>query len=223
MLTLQNIRFQYPGSPFCLAVKSLAVRAGEPLAVLGPSGGGKTTLLRLMTGLLQPDSGAVVCGEPQLTSLPAEQRRPWLQQADLRAAAALLLLEQASLRRQLLLVQEDLKQRYLAHRETPDADLAEVGGALEQLLAGSGFLSRPAELIDGGYGLPQEAEWQALSRESGARQAKLLGLASDLDEGLRGLVDESRRHELEAVEANLASLGAHLRKLHTDSGGLVLP
>lgn len=155
--------------------------------------------------------------------LPAQQRQLWLQQADLRAAAALLLLEQAALRRQLLLIQEDLKQRYLAHRNRPDPGLAEVGGALEQLLAGSGFLSRPAELIEGGYGLPQEAEWQALSRESGARQAKLLGLASDLDEGLRELIDESRRSELEAVEANLASLGAHLRTLHQDSGGLVLP
>ena len=155
--------------------------------------------------------------------LPAAQRQPWLQQADLRAAAALLLLEQAALRRQLLLIQEDLKQRYLAHREKPDAGLAEVGGALEQLLAGSGFLSRPAELIEGGYGLPQQAEWQALTRESGARQAQLLGLASDLDEGLRGLIDEGRRNELEAVEANLASLGGHLRTLHRDSGGLVLP
>jgi putative ABC transport system ATP-binding protein len=75
MLTLQNIRFQYPGSPFCLAVKSLAVRAGEPLAILGPSGGGKTTLLRLMTGLLPPDAGQVTCGETCLTALPPDQQR----------------------------------------------------------------------------------------------------------------------------------------------------
>jgi hypothetical protein len=155
--------------------------------------------------------------------LPAEQRQPWLEKSDLRAAAALLLLEQAALRRQLLLIQEDLKRRYLAHRERPDAGLAEVGGTLEQLLADSGFLSRPAELLDVGYGLPLEAEWQALSQASGARQDKLLGLASDLDESLRKLVDEKRRGELEAVEANLASLSAHLRQLHRDSGGLVLP
>jgi len=75
MLSLSDLRFQYPGSDFRLSVKSLEVRAGEPLAILGPSGGGKTTLLRLMTGLLQPDAGTVVCGETPLTSLPAEQRR----------------------------------------------------------------------------------------------------------------------------------------------------
>jgi len=75
MLSLQDIRFHYPGSTFSLAVKSLEVRAGAPLAILGPSGGGKTTLLRLMTGLLAPDSGTVTCGETVLTALPAEARR----------------------------------------------------------------------------------------------------------------------------------------------------
>ena len=36
---------------------SFAVNAGEFLAVIGPNGAGKTTALRLMAGLLQPDSG----------------------------------------------------------------------------------------------------------------------------------------------------------------------
>ncbi len=75
MLDLLDIRFRYPGSTFCLAVKGLTVNAGEPLAILGPSGGGKTTLLRLMTGLLTPDTGEVVCGETKLTSLSADGRR----------------------------------------------------------------------------------------------------------------------------------------------------
>lgn len=84
MLTLQNIRFQYPGSVFCLGVKDLEVRAGEPLAILGPSGGGKTTLLRLMTGLLAPDAGEVICGEMKLTALsPDRQRRFRLQNCGL--------------------------------------------------------------------------------------------------------------------------------------------
>ncbi len=38
---------------------SLTVEHGEFLAVIGPNGGGKTTLLRLILGLLRPDSGSV--------------------------------------------------------------------------------------------------------------------------------------------------------------------
>lgn len=74
-LAVSDLSFQYPGSAFGLAVKSLTVRAGEPLAILGPSGGGKTTLLRLMTGLLAPDGGTVSCGETCLTALSPESRR----------------------------------------------------------------------------------------------------------------------------------------------------
>lgn len=74
-LAVSDLSFCYPGSAFRLAVKSLSVRAGESLAILGPSGGGKTTLLRLMTGLLAPDRGRVSCGETDLTGLNPEHRR----------------------------------------------------------------------------------------------------------------------------------------------------
>ncbi|KFZ37609.1 ABC transporter [Shewanella mangrovi] len=37
--------------------------AGELLAVVGPSGGGKTTLLRMIAGLSTPQSGEIRCGE----------------------------------------------------------------------------------------------------------------------------------------------------------------
>src|ERR1700761_658318 len=37
----------------------LAVRTGEFYALLGPNGAGKTTTLRMVAGLLRPDSGAV--------------------------------------------------------------------------------------------------------------------------------------------------------------------
>ncbi|MBB5039021.1 ABC transporter ATP-binding protein [Prosthecobacter dejongeii] len=74
-LAVSDLSFQYPGSAFGLAVKSLTVKAGEPLAILGPSGGGKTTLLRLMTGLLAPDKGTVTCGETHLTTLSPDARR----------------------------------------------------------------------------------------------------------------------------------------------------
>ena len=154
---------------------------------------------------------------------PATARQPWFAKADLRASAALLLLEQAALRRQLLLAQEELKQRYLSSRAGQDASLGKAGGALEQILANSGFLSRPAELLEGGYGLPQSSEWQRLEAESRNRQQHLRRLSDDLDQEVRSLLEPERLAELEASENNLAQLGAHLRGLHKASGGLTLP
>ncbi|GLX13535.1 hypothetical protein Pstr01_17740 [Pseudomonas straminea] len=153
---------------------------------------------------------------------PSEQRRQWFEQADLRASAAMLLLEQAAMRRQLLLSQDELKQRYLTGRAAKDPSLNKAGDALEQILANTGFLSRPAELLEGGYGLPQQEEWQRLESETRTRQQQLSLLSADLDGEVRSLLEPQRLAELEANEANLKQLGDHLRKLHKESGGLQL-
>nr|WP_218572727.1 DUF4105 domain-containing protein [Pseudomonas sp. R-28-1W-6] len=155
--------------------------------------------------------------------LPAEQRRSWFARADLRTSAALLLLEQAALRRQLLLAQEDLKQRYLHAREQHQPGFGAADNTLRQILANSGFLSRPAELLDAGYGLPQRNEWQRLEQESTTRQQTLRQLSDDLDREVRRLLEPQRLVELEAGEANLKQLGSHLRGLHKAGGGLLLP
>lgn len=43
---------------------NLSIHKGEFLAITGPNGGGKTSLLRIMLGLLQPDSGTVAIAKP---------------------------------------------------------------------------------------------------------------------------------------------------------------
>lgn len=154
----------------------------------------------------------------------ALERRRWFAQADLRTSAALLLLEQASYRQQLLLAQEEVKQRYLGARELGDGSVANANQTLQAILANSGFLSRPAELLDsGGYGLPQTAEWQRLESESSQRQQQLQRLSTDLDKEVRALLTEDRAREIAANEANLKQVGEHLRALHKAAGGLMLP
>lgn len=159
----------------------------------------------------------------QWLELDAVERQPWIDRADLRAAAALLLVEQAALRRQLLLAQDELKNRYLGGRGR-DASLSKADGALQEILANSGYLSRPAELLDGhGYGLPQTREWTRLERESEQRQLRLNQLSEELDQEVRVLLSDERREGLEAIEVNLAQIGERLRGLHKAGGGLELP
>jgi len=57
-IELESVSYSYDGAP-ALENVSLHVPQGEYLAVLGPNGGGKTTLLKLLLGLIQPQSGAV--------------------------------------------------------------------------------------------------------------------------------------------------------------------
>jgi sulfate transport system ATP-binding protein len=53
---------------------SVDVEAGSLTALLGPSGGGKSTLLRIIAGLEQPDSGSVEIAGSEATHLPPQHR-----------------------------------------------------------------------------------------------------------------------------------------------------
>lgn len=59
-----------------LAVDSvgLEIGSGEFLTLLGPSGCGKTTLLRMIGGFERPDSGRILIGDRDITTLPPERR-----------------------------------------------------------------------------------------------------------------------------------------------------
>jgi zinc transport system ATP-binding protein len=62
---LRNVSFGYGGGPPVLRDVELTMRPGELVAIAGPNGGGKTTLVRIVLGLERPDSGsALLFGEP---------------------------------------------------------------------------------------------------------------------------------------------------------------
>jgi ATP-binding cassette subfamily C protein len=81
-LRLRSVEFRYgPGAEPVLSGLNLTVRYGEHLAVVGPSGGGKSTLAALMAGLLPPDTGQILLDDTPLSAINA---------ADLRRRVALL-------------------------------------------------------------------------------------------------------------------------------------
>jgi len=68
VIELQNITFSYPGNPVLKDV-SFEVYPGEFIGMIGPNGGGKTTLLKLILGFLKPSKGVIkVFGETVGTS-----------------------------------------------------------------------------------------------------------------------------------------------------------
>jgi sulfate/thiosulfate transport system ATP-binding protein len=62
------------GDAVALENVSLEVETGSLTALLGPSGGGKSTLLRIIAGLDRPDTGTVAIEGEDLTDTPARER-----------------------------------------------------------------------------------------------------------------------------------------------------
>jgi zinc transport system ATP-binding protein len=65
LIELRDVSFAYDGGPPVLSDVELTVGGGEFVAIAGPNGGGKTTLVRLIVGLERPSGGRVLLfGEP---------------------------------------------------------------------------------------------------------------------------------------------------------------
>lgn len=72
-LSCSGIRASY-GPVQVLFDAGLTVGAGEMVALLGPNGVGKSTLLKVIGGLLKPDTGTVHLGGVDVTALPTRKR-----------------------------------------------------------------------------------------------------------------------------------------------------
>jgi ATP-binding cassette subfamily C protein LapB len=76
-IVVENIRGAYRfdsvvsnyGGNKALAVSSLSIRAGEKIGVLGPIGAGKTTFLRLLSGMYKPQEGRILLDDIDLEHL----------------------------------------------------------------------------------------------------------------------------------------------------------
>ncbi len=74
MIQVQDLTHRF-GNRTVLKHVDLDVREGEIVAIMGSSGGGKTTLLRCIAGLLTPSSGQVTVDGIEVRKRPEEARR----------------------------------------------------------------------------------------------------------------------------------------------------
>ena len=75
-LKLEGLRFRYSSDePWIVNNANLSIADGECIAIVGPSGAGKTTLFKLMLGLLQPGAGTVRVGGRSLAQLGLRRYR----------------------------------------------------------------------------------------------------------------------------------------------------
>ena len=73
LLKISNVHFQYGDQPILRGVNAEirdivrpGVSQGQVVALLGPSGVGKSTLFMILAGLLEPTSGDVLIGDKQV-------------------------------------------------------------------------------------------------------------------------------------------------------------
>lgn len=60
-IEFRDVFYRYsPSDPLVLNGLSMAIAPGEHVAITGPSGGGKSTLVKLLLGLVEPDEGAIL-------------------------------------------------------------------------------------------------------------------------------------------------------------------
>lgn len=179
-LTLAGASVRYPGSPgFALEDVTAAVRPGQLLAVVGPNGGGKSTLFRAMLGLLPLQAGTA--------TLDAKPIGGWSRGDLARVVAAVPQREEPM--PMLRVCDAVLFGRYArlgALAPVTAADRAAVQEALERCDAWS-FRERPVDTLSGG-------EWQRVRLARALAQEPRFFL---LDEPTAAL---DVRHEMELLE-----------------------
>ncbi|MHA2055200.1 MAG: ABC transporter ATP-binding protein [Candidatus Hodarchaeales archaeon] len=75
MIQISKLKYSYPNSDFHLNIGNLTIDEAKKTAVIGPSGFGKTTMLNLIAGIIQPSNGDVQINEVIINQLSDHERR----------------------------------------------------------------------------------------------------------------------------------------------------
>ncbi|HTY47333.1 MAG TPA: ABC transporter ATP-binding protein [Methanomassiliicoccales archaeon] len=133
---------------------SLDVRDGEYLCLLGPTGAGKTTALRLVSGLIRPDSGKVFLNGRDVTRLEPEERKAVLLSQTYSLFPQLTVAENILFGPDIKGASEEAKERLLADMldlvrltKRPDALPRELSGGMQQRTALARALASGADVL----------------------------------------------------------------------------
>ena len=75
MITINDLEFSYPTGNFFLQIPEFSVEKHAKIAVIGPSGTGKTTLLNLVAGIIVPKRGSIRVNDTPVDQLNDARRR----------------------------------------------------------------------------------------------------------------------------------------------------
>lgn len=73
LMRVENLGFRYPDSPFLFRGVDLQIEKGDCLALVGYNGMGKTTLLKLLAGNLEPTEGKRIPGHQVVTGIQSQE------------------------------------------------------------------------------------------------------------------------------------------------------
>ena len=136
---VNNINFSY-GQLQILFDLAFEVRKGESLALLGTNGAGKSTILRIITGLATPQTGVVRLHGRTITYATPEQRS--------RMGIHMLPGGEGTFRA--MTVRDNLRVSALQYRSEPDGVESRIEAVLERLPAVRELLSKRAGDLSGG-------------------------------------------------------------------------
>lgn len=145
-----EVTYRRAGKPFvALHPADIAIAPGERVGVVGGSGSGKTTMARLMLGLVPPSAGDVLFDGRSIVGLP-ERQRGWL-----RAAASMVFQDpNSSLNPRMKLrdiVGEPLRSPVLRGRgDVPEPTIDVLAGALQGVGLSAEMLDRYPHQLSGG-------------------------------------------------------------------------
>ena len=72
-MTLKDVHFSYDGSEDVICGVSMNIQPGQTVALVGPSGGGKSTLASLMVRFFDVGSGSIRIGDADVRDIPKEE------------------------------------------------------------------------------------------------------------------------------------------------------
>ena len=77
-IEFQNVSFAYDNKNFILNDISFSVAQGETIAILGATGCGKSTLIKLLARLYEPQQGSIFINQTPLVSMPSDEVRQYV-------------------------------------------------------------------------------------------------------------------------------------------------